>query len=298
MIRAFCLTLCAPVWYYVHMSDGLISLIKAEGVCGADVVLLDETFGAENGAIASEEDTRMHTHSYYELFFCDDRSVKITLVSDENTFTSGVVIVPPSFRHYATVERGTYRFFVKTEEKGDNPFARAAESNEIVFARVNKDVFFYLEKIRDCLKKGARDEQKITALVKLVLLEVADGLDAARTRTEAARIKPDAEYSFKIEKIISGCLQSKITLGDAADRLYLSKKQTSRIIMKNYGMPLCKVIADRRLTVAALMLKNTGKSVSEIAEETGFNTECRFFSLFRQKYGVTPLVYRKTESKR
>lgn len=63
-------------------------------------------------------------------------------------------------------------------------------------------------------------------------------------------------------------------------------------------MPLCTVIADRRLTVAALMLKNTGKSVSEIAEETGFNTECRFFSLFRQKYGVTPLVYRKTESKR
>ena len=125
------------------------------------------------------------------------------------------------------------------------------------------------------------------------MLDTAERFDERRVSDVSASDCPSAEYAFEIEKAISGCVNERITLSDVAAALYLSEKQTSRIIIKNYGKPLSAVISDRRLTAAALLLKNTDKSVSQIAFETGFNTECRFFDLFKRKYGLTPLSYRK-----
>lgn len=130
-------------------------------------------------------------------------------------------------------------------------------------------------------------------LIELILFNAAEHFNERRISDVPVSDCPSAEYAFEIEKAISGCINEKITLSDVAAALYLSEKQTSRIIIKNYGKPLSAVIADRRLTAAALLLKNTDKSVSQIAFETGFNTECRFFDLFKRKYGLTPLSYRK-----
>ena len=274
------------------MSDGLVSLIKADGVCGADVVLFDDTFKSSQSTAPPREEKRIHTHAYYEIFFCKQKSVRIITEAGEEEYGEGAVIIPPSFRHYAVVGAEAYRFFVVASAEA-NLFKSAAPPGRITFAPVGEDVFFYLKKTFDCLRRGARNEQKLNALVKLVLIDVAESLHSFDRKKEIKNVKPDAEYAFKIEKILSRCVGEKITLSDVAGYLYLSEKQTSRIIMRNYGQPLGKVVADRRLTVAALLLKNTDKSVSDIAAETGFNTECRFFTLFKQKYGITPLAYRK-----
>ena len=59
-----------------------------------------------------------------------------------------------------------------------------------------------------------------------------------------------------------------------------------------YGTTLSKLIADRKTSAAAMLLKNTDESVSEIIRKLNFGTECYFYSLFKKKYACTPLAYR------
>lgn len=47
------------------------------------------------------------------------------------------------------------------------------------------------------------------------------------------------------------------------------------------------------MSAAGDMLKNTNKSVSEIAAELQFSNRTHFYKLFEQYYGMTPLKYRE-----
>ena len=138
------------------MSDGLVSLIKADGVCGADVVLFDDTFKSSQSTAPLREEKRIHTHAYYEIFFCKQKSVRIITEAGEEEYGEGAVIIPPSFRHYAVVGAEAYRFFVVASTEA-NLFKSAAPPGRITFAPVGEDVFFYLKKTFDCLSRGARN---------------------------------------------------------------------------------------------------------------------------------------------
>jgi len=54
-------------------------------------------------------------------------------------------------------------------------------------------------------------------------------------------------------------------------------------------------LKDKRCVFAAMLLRTTDMSVSEIINEAGYENESYFRRLFRKKYGVNPLTYRKRE---
>lgn len=270
--------------------------LKVEGLAGADVVLLDDTFMSGESDVGFHDEKSIHTHTYYEIFFCGDCPLKIIDEHGENFYRRSIIVIPPFFSHYAVSGTGTFRFFISSDENGtkDGLFGCIrGDQTSIVSAEVKDEDFFYLRRAYDCFVAGSDEKTKLRLLIELVLLDAAERFNERAVCRSATDDCHSAEYAFEIEKAISGCVNERITLSDVAAALYLSEKQTSRIIIKNYGKPLSAVIADRRLTAAALLLKNTNKSVSQIAFETGFNTECRFFELFKRKYSLTPLAYRK-----
>ena len=96
-----------------------------------------------------------------------------------------------------------------------------------------------------------------------------------------------------IKSYINNNIYVKLTLSDVAKHMYLSPKQVSRIIEKEYGCTFSNLITEKRLAVAAVMLKNTDLKISEIAAQTFYGTETYFYSLFKSKYGISPLKYRQ-----
>lgn len=270
--------------------------IKIDCVDGVDVALIDKTFKPIEEGCDFNDEKRIHTHPYYEIFFCGDCPLKITDEHGENFYRRRIVVIPPFFSHYAVSGAGTFRFFLQPKDSAQEKGLFGCDisgKKAVVCADVREDDFFYLKKAYECFIGSPSETTKLKLLVELILLETAERFDERRACKADSSDCPSAEYAFEIEKAISGCVNERITLSDVAAALYLSEKQTSQIIIKNYGKPLSAVIADRRLTAAALLLKNTDKSVSQIAFETGFNTECRFFELFKRKYSLTPLTYRK-----
>lgn len=67
------------------------------------------------------------------------------------------------------------------------------------------------------------------------------------------------------------------------------KREFKRI----FNSPPAQWLLQKRLEYAAVLLTNTGKSIADVAAESGFESNAHFSRTFNQKFGVSPLNYRK-----
>ena len=85
----------------------------------------------------------------------------------------------------------------------------------------------------------------------------------------------------------------RITVSELADRVHLSERQVARIIRQEYRCSFTELLNNRRLANAVSMLKNTNLSIAQIIERTFYCSPNYFYRVFRKKYGISPLQYRK-----
>lgn len=83
-----------------------------------------------------------------------------------------------------------------------------------------------------------------------------------------------------------------ITLQNIADAIYISKSRALQIFRDGIGQSPIAYLIHYRLQCAATLLRNTEKSVSCIADETGFTSAGYFCRKFRLLFGVSPITYR------
>lgn len=262
--------------------------------CAETQVILDETYG--DGENRGEDDKMLHSHPYFELFFAGGQPMKLLTEHGAAFYEKSVVVVPPGFKHYALRGADTRRFFVSvgsgTENRGAGDFFSRFAASRVYSALIDDELEFYAAELHKCLKKDV--VAKMRPLVSLMLIHTAELFEAAETLQSGKGFDADGNgYAFLLDNIISQCFDRKITLASVAEELCLSQKQTSRIISRYYGTTLSRYVADKKISAAALMLKNTSKKVADIIEELNFGTACCFFTLFRKKYGCTPLAYRR-----
>ncbi|MDD6261706.1 MAG: AraC family transcriptional regulator [Clostridiales bacterium] len=105
---------------------------------------------------------------------------------------------------------------------------------------------------------------------------------------------PENEYNLIVQFLSE--FHSHITLDDLCAHFGRSKSHISHMFKTASGMSIREYCNKLKLEDAEKLLKETAFSVTEIAFETGFNDTSYFIRLFSQKYGVTPLQYRKANS--
>ncbi len=92
----------------------------------------------------------------------------------------------------------------------------------------------------------------------------------------------------------------KVTLSSAAEEFHVTSAHLSRLFKDNMGINFSDYVSDIKLIKASeLMKENTDLSIVDIANKLGYNTPSYFSSKFRDKFGVTPGMYKKavTENK-
>lgn len=125
-------------------------------------------------------------------------------------------------------------------------------------------------------------------LRELALLAVAPPHDDQAARLVANLLSfiheraSDAELSFN--QVARAAGMSRASLGRAFPRLF--------------GRTFARYLAEVRVVKACALLSETGKSVAEIASETGFGSVSNFNRRFLSLKRVSPLRYRKTASVR
>lgn len=85
----------------------------------------------------------------------------------------------------------------------------------------------------------------------------------------------------------------KVTLEDVCKHLGRSKSYVSHMFHEKSEISLPAYCTELKLNYAKLLLKNRSRSITDVATDAGFNDVSYFISKFRQKFGITPLQYRK-----
>ena len=83
-----------------------------------------------------------------------------------------------------------------------------------------------------------------------------------------------------------------ISLASLAAEHEISVSHLQKLFKQVYGVPIYRYIKEYRLEQAAVELVRSGKSVTEIAQQAGYDNASKFSESFKKRYGKTPSRYR------
>lgn len=111
-------------------------------------------------------------------------------------------------------------------------------------------------------------------------------------RAETMQVKPSSVI-YPAIAYINDHLKDGISMKEMADLCHLSPSYFSRTFNRETGESFANYINRRKIALAKELLRETSKSISQIAEEAGYINISNFIAVFKRLEGVTPSVYRQ-----
>ena len=112
-------------------------------------------------------------------------------------------------------------------------------------------------------------------------------------------------YEYKTEQLhiireihdqLTRHMEQRITIEELSKK-YLINPTTLKTAFKSiYGTSIAAHIKEHRMEQAAKMLKETDKSIAEIARAVGYDSQSKFTAAFKTYFEVLPKEYRKASS--
>lgn len=247
---------------------------------------------------------QLHKHSYVEIFACLSGRISINTAQGitYELFSGDMALVPSAVEHFKAPETDPDTDwigmgFICRELQGSfntdlyGSFSGLAEHNSIL---VYKNVPKACELVKLCqLNKGEREISTVLAfLSEFIKLPKAE--TPKDVPDENSQKSKNIDRLLKLDDIINTNFTKNFSNKEIADILFISERQLSRIVAKNYGQPLRLIIMKKRLDVAAELLLTTSDSVEAIAVSVGFKNKNSFHREFKKRFGKTPSEYRKT----
>jgi AraC-like DNA-binding protein len=100
------------------------------------------------------------------------------------------------------------------------------------------------------------------------------------------------ELAAALERFENNLAES-VTPTILARRARLTPAKFARLIHRFFDLTPSQFLTQTRLAAAARLLRETDKSISEIAQACGFYDHSAFSRAFRSAMGVTPSAYRE-----
>ncbi len=111
-------------------------------------------------------------------------------------------------------------------------------------------------------------------------------------------IHPSAQaYARQAHLAIAENYAQEIDEAALAQSLGISQSYLQKAYKQHYGMTIYDAVHQRRIDKAKSLLAEGKRTVSDIAFDCGFSSRQRFYLIFRQLTGTTPLQYQKEHSR-
>lgn len=173
------------------------------------------------------------------------------------------------------------------EQLPEISYSRIQEIAELIGSLVN----YIVEKAVLCNK--VLTDPKL--LAEIVHGKQQEQLNEEQHLTEEGEILPISQGSVIYPSInyIKNHLNESITMRDMANLCHLSPSYFSRLFGRELGENFVSYVNRQKIQLAKSMLRETNKSVSQIASELSYQDASHFINLFKRFEGVTPQVYRQ-----
>ena len=109
---------------------------------------------------------------------------------------------------------------------------------------------------------------------------------------EKSKIGSD-DLIYQTVAYISGHFRENVTLDKMAQEIGVSKYAVSRVFSGTFHSNFNQYLNDTRLRYACAKLENTTDSIIEICLDSGFESQRTFNRVFKERYRMSPSVYRK-----
>jgi AraC family transcriptional regulator, exoenzyme S synthesis regulatory protein ExsA len=165
-----------------------------------------------------------------------------------------------------------------------------AKTDSIISVQYKNDFLFNnnVQELQNYLKENVGE-----TLLKLKIEEIflqALRLNSVHMHSFISSILSTSKNRVKF--ILEFNLDLIQTLDDMCSLTRLTKSKIRRYIKNEYGMTPKVWLDTKRMEKAVLMLKNTDKSISDIAAECGYATVSWFIVQFKKHHTLTPQEFR------
>ena len=250
----------------------------------------------------------LHWHDDFELIYCADGQVQVTLWGQAHTLRAGdlIVILPHAVHSIerAGPEGGEYfnimfhpSLFQGSEDdlcysKYVLPFLNGERSMDCFCPAASP----FNQAVTPCVlslldnREDAYSTRELLIKSNLFLLlhymnqysAVGDGADS---RLSYGRLKNALYYIQKF-------YDRDVSIERAAEQCGFSTSHFMKLFKEFTGMSFNAYLVNYRLDLAAKQLSETNFKVIDIAGNCGFHNQSYFTRAFRKKYRKTPLAYR------
>ncbi len=128
---------------------------------------------------------------------------------------------------------------------------------------------------------------------ELMLRSVFNAILTFTFRKMSLPMKKEDGISTELLRFIKGNCAQHISLEKIATDNHYSPAYFSRLFKAKTGQTFTKYVTACRLELAGKLLMETDLSVGDICLETGFSNRTKFFKEFCERFGTSPLKYRK-----
>ncbi|MBQ4528534.1 MAG: helix-turn-helix domain-containing protein [Clostridia bacterium] len=247
--------------------------------------------------------SHLHRHLYYEIFYV--KSGEITIQFEDKDVTikeNDIIIIAPTVAHCVISTSADCDVFSFYFSYSKNSLKTEVDMYDMI-SKFLCDEYIYIKNrpsLTDITEKISREfltNNHYSSGVYFceLLIDILKISKVGKAKSSKRSISPDSNMNRIriIDYIINNKFNQDIELDAIAKILCLSKKQTSRIIAKHYGVNFRELIVQMRMIKASELLLETEKSVTAITNELGYSSLKGFYYIFKKYYGILPSEYRE-----
>ncbi|MGB4985818.1 MAG: AraC family transcriptional regulator [Erysipelotrichaceae bacterium] len=235
-------------------------------------------------------------HEYFELTYVDNGEMKVEIEDDKHSLTDNQLIIcgRNQFHKQSIETKGTCSYLTIIFDFSG--FDYHPITNKVF--KISPKIHELLSNFVEVLDKDIilKEDLLITILkLILILLYEYDEKEAENYKIQSyTNHHYENEFIKEILTYINNNLSSPLSVDDLCETFSISRSSLQKMFSSSLNKSPKQYINEQKLKMSRLMIKESTKTIGEIANALGFNSIHYFSRKFTSFFKVTPSDYAKS----